>query len=65
MAGGRKRASNEVRHRCGECAHCVEVTSFHTLSVHGGKPTLGRCEYEKYCVLLSQVACKEHFKMRV
>ena len=47
--------------RCGECSHCVPVTRFHTLNVHG-QPTLGECPYWTLsrCVLLSQRACK-HF----
>lgn len=42
--------------RCGECGHCVPVTAFHTLTVHGGQPTLGVCPYvEERKVLLSEM----------
>ena len=55
----------EEQHTCGECAECEPVTKFHTLSVQGRKPTMGRCPYEEFCVLLSQRACKEHFKEKI
>ncbi len=47
------------KHTCGECAHCTPVTAFHTLTVKDRQPTLGRCPEEKFCVLLSQRACKK------
>lgn len=50
-------------HLCGECALCEPVTAFHTLSVHGRRPTLGKCPYEDFKVILSQKACK-HYKER-
>ena len=43
---------------CGECASVVPVTTFHTLTVYGRNPTLGRCPYVKNrCVLLSETGC--------
>lgn len=48
-------------HICGECGFCEPVTAFHTLTVHGRRPTLGECPYEAYKVLLSQKACR-HYK---
>ena len=53
-------------HSCRECSHVTVVTDFHTLTINGQKPTLGRCPYYtggKYCVILSQKSC-EHFKAR-
>ena len=47
------------KHVCRECARCTPVTAFHTLTVKDRQPTLGRCPEEKYCVLLSQLACKK------
>lgn len=52
-----------VGRKCGECKNCTPETSHHTLSVHGRKPTMGRCPWYKdgkFCVLLSDRAC-EHF----
>ena len=44
-------------HSCGECARCVPVMRFHTLSIVG-KPTLGECPLVRNrCVLLSESAC--------
>lgn len=51
---------------CGECGNVTLVTEFHTLTVHGREPTLGRCPYwtESRSLLLSQkIACK-HYKTR-
>ena len=51
---------------CGECGNVTLVTEFHTLTVHGREPTLGRCPYwtESKSLLLSQkIACK-HYKTR-
>lgn len=45
---------------CRDCKECVAVTEFHTLTVHGREPTLGRCPYwtESRSFLLSQrIAC--------
>ncbi len=56
-----KGTNNKVRHFCGECANVEIVTKFNTLSVTG-KPTLGRCEYKEFCVILSEPACS-HFKL--
>lgn len=47
------------KHVCGECARCTPETAFHTLTVKDCRPTLGRCPEQKYCVLLSQRACKK------
>jgi len=62
----RTKKQPEVLHFCRECANVTIVTRFNTLSIQG-KPTLGECPYwtESRCVLLSQAACKEHFKPRV
>lgn len=63
----KQRGKEEVQHYCRECAHVEEVTKFHTLTVDGRKPTLGKCQYYtngKYCVLLSQKSCS-NFKKRV
>ena len=72
MAGSRRSGSRAAiasqhteQHTCGECAECEPVTKFHTLSVHGRKPTMGSCPYEEFCVLLSQRVCKEHFKEKI
>lgn len=46
---------------CGMCRLCKPVRKFHTLTVKDRRPTLGRCPYRKYSVLLSQPACKENF----
>lgn len=55
-----KKDSKEYEnHVCGECANCTPVTAFHTLTVKNRKPTLGRCQEEEFCVLLSQQACKK------
>lgn len=51
---------------CGECGNVTLVTEFHTLTVHGREPTLGRCPYwtESRSLLLSQkIECK-HYKTR-
>lgn len=52
------------KHRCGDCAHCEPVTDFHTLTVHGKRPTLGTCPYwtDSRCVLLSWKSDCKHFK---
>lgn len=52
------------KHRCGDCANCVPVTDFHTLTVHGKRPTLGTCPYwtDSRCVLLSWKSDCKHFK---
>ena len=67
MSRTRKSKPNntEELHYCGECDNVILVTKFHTLSVHGRKPTLGECPYwtKSRCVLLSQIAC-ENFKKR-
>ena len=63
---GSKTAESLIHHSCRECAHVSVVTDFHTLTINGQKPTLGRCPYYtngKYCVILSQKSC-EHFKTR-
>lgn len=54
-----------VQHRCRECANVSIVTRFHTLNINGD-PTLGECPYwtASRCVLLSQRACVEHFRMK-
>ena len=53
------------RKTCGQCRCCTPVRAHHTLTVKDRKPTMGRCPYNgKYCVLLSQTACKEHFVPR-
>ena len=51
-------------YKCGDCAHCEPVTTFHTLTVHGRKPTLGICPYwtQSRCTLLSWKSYCEHFK---
>lgn len=61
-----KKQTEEVRHKCGECAHCTYVKDHWTLSVDGKRPTLGRCPFWKKSrsVLLSQKACG-NFKMRM
>ena len=54
-----------VLHCCGDCANAVHVTEFHTLTVHGRAPTLGRCPYEKdRCVLLSEIRECRYYKKR-
>lgn len=58
-AGDTKDGKDYERHVCGECAKCTPETAFHTLTVKDRKPTMGRCPEEKYCVLLSQRACRE------
>lgn len=65
-AKGRKKVSSKKEwesHQCYECESCEPVSLFHTLTVHGRRPTLGTCPYwtMSRCVLLSQKAC-EHFK---
>lgn len=59
-----KRKAKPQLHRCGDCANCVPVTDFHTLTVHGKRPTLGTCPYWKgsRCVLLSWKSDCKHFK---
>ena len=54
--------SNAEIHFCYQCENCTEVTEPEKLSV-AGEPILGRCPYwtESKSVLLSQIACKEHF----
>lgn len=49
---------------CGECGHVTLVTEFHTLTVHGREPTLGRCPYwtESRSLLLSQKIECSHYK---
>lgn len=43
---------------CGECSRVVPVLAFHTLTVHGGMPTLGVCEFvTNRRVLLSERGC--------
>lgn len=43
---------------CGECSRVVPVLAFHTLTVHGGQPTLGVCEFvTNRRVLLSEKGC--------
>ena len=53
------------KHVCRECARCTPVTTFHTLTVKDRQPTLGRCPEEKYCVLLSQRACKKFMETKL
>ena len=64
MAGRRKSAGRSggsdtvaTNATCGECAHLTVMTEFHTLTVHGRKPTLGRCPYDARCRLLSEKGC--------
>lgn len=45
---------------CRDCALVKVVYRFNTLSLEG-KPLLGECPHEKFCVLLSQKSCK-HFR---
>lgn len=48
---------------CGECSRVVPVLAFHTLTVHGGQPTLGVCEFvSNRCVLLSERGCDKFVK---
>ena len=54
-----KDSKDYEKHVCRECAHCTPKTESHTLTVKDRQPTLGRCPEEKYCVLLSQRACKK------
>ena len=58
-SAGRSGGSDEVatNRTCGECAHLTVMTEFHTLTVHGRKPTLGRCPYDTRCRLLSERGC--------
>ena len=60
-----KKKTDEVIHKCAECAHCTYLTEHWTLSVDGNRPTLGRCPYwtASRSVLLSQKACR-NFKTR-
>lgn len=52
------------KHRCGDCIHCTPVTDFHTLTVHGRKPTLGTCPYwtKSRCVILASMTDCPSFK---
>ena len=44
---------------CGECAECTPYMAFHTLTVHGRKPTMGICPYVTgRKVLLSEKGCQ-------
>lgn len=63
----KQKPTDEPPHYCRECAHVESVTDFHTLTVHGRLPTLGRCPHWTLSrsLLLSQRACKEHFKERI
>ena len=58
-------ATTEI-HLCGECVNCTPIYDFHTLTVKDRKPTMGTCPYwtSSRCVLLSQRACKKHYKER-
>lgn len=56
----RKKTQERNKYICRDCAHVRIVTRFFTLSLEG-KPLLGECPYEEYCVLLSQKSCN-HFK---
>ncbi len=48
---------------CGECSRVVPVLTFHTLTVHGGQPTLGVCEFvSNRCVLFSERGCDKFVK---
>lgn len=45
---------------CGECEHCTPYMAFHTLTVHGKKPTMGTCPYVlNRKVLLSEKGCQQ------
>ena len=52
----KKAKAPTTRHYCRECARCIPVTRFHTLSVTG-QPTLGECPLREWRVLLSDPAC--------
>lgn len=55
----RRKVKDDVVGRCGDCVHVIPVTDFHTLTVHGRKPTLGTCPYmERRKVLLSERGCE-------
>lgn len=47
---------------CRDCRLCEPTYKQNTLTVKDGRPTLGKCPYETYSVLLSQKACTEHFE---
>ena len=58
-AADKKDSKEYEKQTCGECAKCTPKTDFHTQTVKNRKPTIGRCPEEKFCVLLSQRACKK------
>lgn len=50
---------------CRECEHCNPYWRFETLTVRDRQPTMGVCPYiENRKVLLSEKACKEHFRLK-
>ena len=61
MRKSKKNETTEEEHYCRECANVTPVTDFHTLSVNGKEPTLGKCPHwtNSKSVLLSQKACNE------
>lgn len=48
---------------CGDCEEATPLTSDH-LSVKDRRPLQATCRHRKHMVLLSERACKEHFKKR-
>jgi len=53
-----------LNHVCGECALCEPYMKWETLTVKDRKPTMGTCPHKEFKVLLSERACKEHFKLK-
>ena len=49
---------------CRECEHCEPYMRFETLTVKDKQPTMGTCPHREFKVLLSERACKEHFKLK-
>lgn len=65
MTAGKKTMTGyDLSKTCGMCKQCKPVYKHNTLTVKDRRPTLGRCPYRTYCVLLSQPACKESFVPR-
>ena len=62
---GQPQKTKTEAHRCKECVNVTEVRDFSTLSLKG-EPTLGTCPFwlKSKCVLLSQRACKENFRLK-
>lgn len=50
---------------CNDCAECEPYMKWETLTVKDRKPTMGICPHiTNRKVLLSERACKEHFKLK-